>query len=549
MTFQYPLYLIALCGLPVMVVLFFLYGKWKKQKMQKVGDPLLVQQLISNYSTQKFSIKFMLVSIAFVLMVVALANPRKPHGGGNVKHNGIDVMIALDVSRSMLAQDIKPNRLERAKQFVSKLVDRIPEDRVGIVVFAGRAYLQMPLTADLAAAKLYLSTAGPDVVPTQGTVIGDALQMCYAAFNAKEKKYKSIVLISDGEDHDESAEKLSRSLAEEGVMVNTIGIGSAEGATIDDAVTGESKKDAEGNTVITKLNETVLKNIAAATGGIYLSLTNSDEAATAVQQQLGTMEKRGITEMSQASYRYYFPWLLGAALLLLLIEFLMGENKKALKAKRLQVTVIPILFCLLPSLQLFSQNSTEEITQGNELYKQRKYGEAASHYQKAVTKKTGEAAAHYNLGNALYKNNDTDSALKAYDKAIAFSKTNKDKAAAWYNKGVLLQNDKKLRECIDAYKQALKLDPADEDARLNLQKALQQQQQEVKKQQDQAKKEQKKQPQNQPQQPQPPKPQVSKMTKKEAEEKLKALLQQEKNLQDKLKKTDAQTIEKPEKDW
>lgn len=549
MTFQYPLYLIALCGLPVMVVLFFLYGKWKKQKMQKVGDPLLVQQLISNYSTQKFSIKFMLVSIAFVLMVVALANPRKPHGGGNVKHNGIDVMIALDVSRSMLAQDIKPNRLERAKQFVSKLVDRIPEDRVGIVVFAGRAYLQMPLTADLAAAKLYLSTAGPDVVPTQGTVIGDALQMCYAAFNAKEKKYKSIVLISDGEDHDESAEKLSRSLAEEGVMVNTIGIGSAEGATIDDAVTGESKKDAEGNTVITKLNETGLKNIAAATGGIYLSLTNSDEAATAVQQQLGTMEKRGITEMSQASYRYYFPWLLGAALLLLLIEFLMGENKKALKAKRLQVTVIPILFCLLPSLQLFSQNSTEEITQGNELYKQRKYGEAASHYQKAVTKKTGEAAAHYNLGNALYKNNDTDSALKAYDKAIAFSKTNKDKAAAWYNKGVLLQNDKKLRECIDAYKQALKLDPADEDARLNLQKALQQQQQEVKKQQDQAKKEQKKQPQNQPQQPQPPKPQVSKMTKKEAEEKLKALLQQEKNLQDKLKKTDAQTIEKPEKDW
>lgn len=531
-----------------MVVLFFLYAKWKKQKQQKMGDPVLVQQLISQYSPQKFTAKFILVSLAFVLLVTALANPRKPDGSGNVKHKGIDVMIALDVSRSMLAQDIKPNRLERAKQFVSKLVDRIPEDRVGIVVFAGRPYLQMPLTSDLAAAKLYLSIAAPDVVPTQGTVIGDALQMSFSAFNAQEKKYKAIVLISDGEDHDESAEQLSRSLAEEGVMVNTIGIGSAEGTTIDDPVTGESKKDAEGKTVVTRLNETSLKNIAAATGGIYLSLTNSDEAATAIQQQLGTMEKRGITEMSQASYRYYFPWLLGVALLLLLIEFFMGENKRIVKPKQLQVTVMPLLFCLLPSLQLFSQNSNEEIKEGNTLYKEGKYAEAASHYQKAIRKKTGDPAAQYNLGNALYKSNDADSALKAYDKAIAFSKTNKDKAAAWYNKGVLLQNDKKLRECIDAYKQALKLDPADEEARLNLQKALQQQREE-KKQQDQEKKEQKKQPQQQPQQPPPPKPPPGKMTKKEAAEKLKALLQQEKNLQDKLKKTDAQTLEKPEKDW
>lgn len=549
MTFQYPLYFIALCGLPLMAVLFFLYAKWKKQKLQKMGDPLLVKQLISNYSSQKFTAKFILVSSAFVLLVIAMANPRKPDGSGNVKHNGIDVMIALDVSRSMLAQDIKPNRLERAKQFISKLVDRIPDDRVGIVVFAGRSYLQMPLTSDLAAAKLYLSTAAPDIVPTQGTVIGDALQMSFSAFNAKEKKYKAIVLISDGEDHDQSAEKLSRSLAEEGVMVNTIGIGSAEGATIDDPVTGESKKDAEGKTVITKLNETSLKNIAAATGGIYLSLTNSDEAATAVQQQLGTMEKRGITEMSQASYRYYFPWLLGAALLLLLTEFFMGENKRMVKVKRLLVTVILLMVCLLPSLQLFSQNSSGEIKQGNELYKEKKYGEAASHYQKAIIKKAGDPAAHYNLGNALYKNNDADSALKAYDKAIAFSKTNQDKAAAWYNKGVLLQNDKKLRKCIDAYKQALKLDPADEDARLNLQKALQQQQQEEKRQLDQEKKDQKKQPQKQPQQPKPPQPQPGKMTKKEAAEKLKALLQQEKNLQDKLKKTDAQTLEKQDKDW
>lgn len=548
MTFQYPLYLFGLLAVPIMAVLFFFYNKWKKQKIKKMGDPLLVQQLVSNYSPRKFTIKFILVSIAFTLLVMALANPRQPDGNSNVKHNGIDVMIALDVSRSMLAQDIKPNRLERAKQFVAKLVDKIPDDRVGLVVFAGRAYLQMPLTSDLAAAKLYLSTTNTDVVPTQGTVIADALQMCYNAFNAKEKKYKSIVLISDGEDHDERAEKLSRSLADEGVMVNTIGIGSAEGATIDDPVTGESKKDAEGKTVITRLNEKGLKNIATITGGIYLSLTNSDDASIAIQQQLGTMEKRGITEMSNTSYRYYFPLLLGLVLILLVAEFLMSENKRMISARRLQTTAMILLIGVVPSSKLFSQNTNRLINQGNELYKEGKYKEAVDQYKIAVTKNPGDATAQYNLGNALYKNNTTDSAIKAYDKAIAFSKTNKEKAAAWYNKGVALQNEKKLADCIEAYKTALKLDPTDEDARLNLQKALQDRKKEEQQKQDQKKKEEKKQPQKK-DQPQQPKPQQSKMTKKEAEEKLKALLQQEKNLQDKLKKTDAQSLEKPEKDW
>ncbi len=514
-----------------------------------IGDPALVKQLTNNYSPKKFTIKFFFVTTAFVLMVIALANPRKPDGSNNVKHNGIDVMIALDVSNSMLAQDIKPNRLERAKQLVSKLLDKLPDDRVGIVVFAGRAYLQMPLTSDLAAAKLYLSTAAPDVVPTQGTVIGDALQMCYTAFSAKEKKYKSIVLISDGEDHDERAEKLSRSLADEGVMVNTVGIGSAEGATIDDPVTGEAKKDAEGKTVITKLNDAELKNIAATTGGIYLSLSNSDEAAGAIQQQLDKIEKRGITEMSNATFLYMFPWLLGLGLLLLLVEFFMGENKSTVNKKQLQLTVVPLFFLLLPFTKLFSQNTNQVINQGNELYKEKKYSEASDKYKQAITKKPGEAAAYYNLGNAQYKISNIDSALKAYEKAIAFGKTTKEKAEAWYNKAVVLQNDKKLPECIDAYKNALKLDPADEDARLNLQKALQQQKQEEQKKQDQKKKEEKKQPQKPRQQPQQPKPQPSKMTKKEAEERLKALQQQEKNLQDKLKKTDAQTLDKPEKDW
>ena len=545
MSFQHPEYLFALAAVPLMAVLYFFYLNWKKRTAKKIGDAVLVQQLTNDYSPNKFLLKFCLLSAAFGLMVLALANPRKPFGAGNVKRNGIDVMIALDVSKSMLAQDIQPNRLERAKQLISKLIDKMPNDRVGIVVFAGRAYLQMPLTPDLVAAKLYLSTANPDVVPTQGTVIGDALKMCYASFNSKEKKYKSIILISDGEDHDEAAEKLSHSLAEEGVMINTVGIGSAEGATIDDPVTGEHKKDIEGKTVITKLNETELKNIAATTGGVYRSFTNTDEVANAIENQLKTMGQRSITETSLANFHNYFPYLLGLALLLLLVEFFMSEKKSIRKEKNSQVaTAILSFFAFIIPSVAFSQNTNQVINEGNDLYKQKKYSEAIGVYKKVIEKKPGNVTAQYNLGNAQYKNKNNEEAIKAYEQAIAFSKDNKEKGEAFYNKGVILQNDKKLPECIEAYKQALKLNPADEEARLNLQKALKQQ-----KKQEQPKDDKQKKKENKQQQPQAPKPQQNKMTKKEAEEKLKALLQQEKNLQDKLKKVDAQSPSKPEKDW
>ena len=216
--------------------------------------------MIKNYSPQKFALKFVLILGAFILGVSALANLRSPKGIEKVNRNGIDVMIAIDVSKSMLAQDIKPNRLERAKQALSKLIDKLSNDRVGIVVFAGRAYLQMPLTGDHGAAKMYLSSASTEIVPTQGTVIADALKMCYTSFNSKEKKYKAVVLISDGEDHDEGALKMAEKMAEDGIVINTVGIGSPTGSTIIDELTNRPKQDVNGNTVITRLNEEELKN-------------------------------------------------------------------------------------------------------------------------------------------------------------------------------------------------------------------------------------------------------------------------------------------------
>ena len=556
--FQHIEYLLALALVPLMILLYVFVLRSKKNTIKKIGDPALVNQLIKDYSPAKFLIKFVLIVTAFVAGIIALANPRMPKGTTIVNRSGIDVMIALDVSKSMLADDIKPSRLERAKQFIERLIDKLPDDRIGIVVFAGRAYLQMPLTTDHSAAKMYLSSATPDVVPTQGTVIGDALKMCYAAFNTKEKKYKSVVLVSDGEDHDKTAEKVTKAMAEEGVMINTVGIGSPEGTTIIDPATGVTKTDAEGRPVITKLNEKELQSIAANGNGLYELFTNTDEVVNGIDTQLKKMGQHSITENSLVNFKNFFPWLLGLALILLVAEFFVSEVKKLAVVKKIIIkkeTAALMAMLILPSL-LFAQNSNTLIQNGNYAYNKKEYDVAVDNYKKAADKEPANETAQYNLGNALYKKGDAEEALKAYDEAIKFSKSKSDQSGSWYNKGVSLQNNKKLPESIDAYKNALRLNPTDEDARFNLQKALlqQQKQQQQKDQQDKDKKK-PKDDQQKDQQPQDknkdqqPKPQPSKMTKKEAEEKLKALLQQEKNLQNKLRKVDAASPDKPEKDW
>lgn len=563
-SFQHNFFFIVLAAIPILMLLYFFVLMWKKKTIKKIGDERLVKELIKNYSPQKFVLKFVLILVAFTAAVFALANLRSPTGSEKVNRSGIDVMIALDVSKSMLADDIQPNRLDRAKQALSKLVDKLNNDRVGIVVFAGRAYLQMPLTGDHGAAKMYLASASTDVVPTQGTVIADALKMCNASFNSKEKKYKAVVLISDGEDHDEGAIKIAGEMAEEGISINTIGIGSPQGAGLIDELTNQPKTDKDGNTVVTKLNEEELKKIAEKGNGSYQLFTSTDDLVTGLDAQLSSMDQRTVTEDSLVNYKSYFQYFLLLALILLVVELLVSERNKiwaAQKAFAKRATVVfsllPIALCLLP-FSTSAQNENTFIKKGNEAYEKAEYENAISNYKEATAKAPNNSTAQYNLGNALYKNKKTDEAVQAYDNALSNAATNTDKAKAFYNKGVVLQNNKKLPECIDAYKNALKLNPQDEDARQNLQKALQQQKQDQqkdnkdKKEQKKPKedkKEKEKEKQKEQEKNEQPKPQPSKLTKQDAEEKLKALLQQEKNLQDRLRKVNTATSAKPEKDW
>ena len=558
--FQYNEYLFALAAIPVLALLYLFALRWKKKTIKKIGDERLVKEMIKNYSPRRFAIKFILIITAFAAGVFALANLRSPHGSEKISRNGIDVMIALDVSKSMLAQDIKPSRLERAKQAIGKLIDKLGNDRIGIVVFAGKAYLQMPLTGDHGAAKMYLSSATPDIVPTQGTVIGDALKMCYSAFNTKEKKYKSVILISDGEDHDEEAAKVASQMANEGVIINTIGIGSPDGTTITDPTTNESKRDNEGNVVITKLNEAELKTIAEKGNGIYQLYSNTDDIVAKLDAQLSNMDQRTVTEDALVNYESFFQYFLLLSLLLLVIDMVISERVNTEKGKKIPAALaalIILVFCQLPNNAL-AQDDKAIIKKGNEEYKKNEFDKAAEQYQKVITKTPANATAQYNLGNALYKSSKTDEAINAFDNAANNSTDKGEKSKALYNKGVVLQNNKKLPECINAYKDALKLNPQDEDARQNLQKALQQlkqqqQQQKDNKEQKKPKDDQKKKEQqnkkDEEKNQQQPKQQQPKITKKDAEEKLKALLQQEKNLQDKLQKVNVASPNKPEKDW
>lgn len=325
--FQYIELLPALLMIVPLVLLFVLVIRWKKNTIKRIGDTALVEQLIRGHSSNKFLAKFILSMLAIASIILGIMNLQKPGTMENIERKGVDVVIAMDVSKSMLAEDSKPNRLEVAKQLVNKIMSRLQNDRIGLVLFAGRAYLQMPLTTDHGAARMYVQNAGPEVVPTQGTMISEALRLSNAAFNSKDKKYKAVILITDGEDHDPASLQVAQELAGNAIMINTIGIGSPEGAPIMDPATNEYKKDEQGNTVISKLNEGQLQQLAQSTKGVYVRLTDPEQAVAAIMQQLSTIEKTEMEDSAFKDFKSFFQWFLGAALLLLLVEFFFPERK------------------------------------------------------------------------------------------------------------------------------------------------------------------------------------------------------------------------------
>ncbi len=297
--------------------------------MDKYGESNLLKILAPEFSTAKPIIKFVLYSLAVAAVVMALADLQSGSRIEKVKRKGIDLIICLDVSNSMLAQDIRPYRLERAKQAIFKLIDKLEGDRIGLIVFAGKAYTQLPITTDYAAAKLFVSTVNTGMVPTQGTAIGEAIKLASSSFG-DTRHNKAIVLITDGEDHEGQVLEQAESASKSGIILYTIGMGLSEGAPIPvfegDVQTGY-KKDKDGNTIISRLDEATLKQIANVGKGMYVRASNSDAGLNTVFEDLEKIEKSDIESKQFSDFESRFQYFAGLALLILVLDLFVFERK------------------------------------------------------------------------------------------------------------------------------------------------------------------------------------------------------------------------------
>ncbi len=330
-------WLFLLVLIPIIILVFIFSVRWRKKAIGVFGQLKLVYKLMPMASELKLRTKFILFSIAITALIIGIANPQIGSKMEEVKREGVDLMIAIDLSNSMLAEDLQPNRLMRAKQSISKLIDRLDGDRIGLIVFAGDAFVQLPITTDYSAAKLFLSTINTSIVPTQGTAIGKAIELSIKSFDLKNDQSKAIIVITDGENHEDDAIKKAEEAEELGIFVHTIGMGSAEGGPIPiknryGSVTSY-QKDKEGNTIITVLNEEMLKQIAQAGGGSYIHANSTQSGLNALFKEINKMEKKEIGSKVFTDYKDRFQWFIGLTIILLIIEIMIKGRKNKWSSK------------------------------------------------------------------------------------------------------------------------------------------------------------------------------------------------------------------------
>ena len=329
--FEEPTYLYLLLLLPLLAALF-LYSNYRRRKaIKKFGDPELMAQLMPDASKSRPIVKFTLLIVALALLIVAAARPQYGQQEKTVKRQGIEVMVALDISNSMLAEDVAPNRLDRAKQMLSKMIDNMTDDKVGLVVFAGEAFTQLPITCDYVSAKMFLNTISPKLIPTQGTAIGAALQTAIRSFGSQESDAgRAIILITDGENHEDDATAVAKQAQELGIQVFVIGIGKPEGSPIPVPGTNDYIKDRSGQVVVSRLNEEMCQEIAQAGKGAYVRCDNTNTAMRALQQELDRIATTDLETTVYADYNEQYQSFLLIALLLLVIDcfILMRQNHR-----------------------------------------------------------------------------------------------------------------------------------------------------------------------------------------------------------------------------
>ena len=325
-----PIYFYLLAIIPIMIVIFILVLWWKKRTQRKFSDPNLLQKLAPNSSTFKSVLKLIILLLGITFLVISLVNPKMGTKLKTVKREGVDIVFALDVSKSMLAEDIAPNRLEKSKQIISKIIDKLGSDRVGIIIYAGNSYPLLPITTDHAAANMFLQNASPDMVSSQGTAISEALELAKTYYNNDEQTNRFLIIISDGEDHQEETKQVAQTLANEGVKIYTVGVGTENGGPIpmrlNNAMIGY-KKDNKGETVITKLNSEVLQGIAAVADGEYINGNVTETPVNEIAEIIANAEKNEFETKQFSDYKDQFQWFLALGLLFLVIDIFLFDKK------------------------------------------------------------------------------------------------------------------------------------------------------------------------------------------------------------------------------
>jgi Ca-activated chloride channel family protein len=330
--FENPGLLHLLWGVLFLIFFFIWTIKYKRRLLQRFGNMEILQKLMQNVSPARRNLKIILLITAFIFLIIALANPQIGTKIEEVKREGLDIIVAIDVSKSMLAEDIKPNRLEKAKHEIGQLINILKGDRIGIIAFAGIAHVQCPLTLDYSAAKLFLNIIDINLIPQPGTAIGKAINKAVAAFNNKERKYKVLIMITDGEDHESDPLEAAKEAEKEGIIIYTVGIGSPQGVPIPmyDRYGNQSgfKKDRSGSVVTTKLDVITLQKIAYQTGGKYYLASTGEAELNEIYNEISTMEKKELASRQFSQYEDRFQIFLAFGLVLLIIELLIPERRR-----------------------------------------------------------------------------------------------------------------------------------------------------------------------------------------------------------------------------
>lgn len=571
--FENPLYLYALAIIPLLALLHYATNALRRRRLKKYGDPELLKPLMPDVSRWRPEVKFWLLTAALAMMIVCLARPQYGTKIDTRKRKGIEAIIALDVSNSMLAQDVKPSRLDKSKMLISNLVDNMTDDKVGLIVYAGDAYTQLPITSDYVSAKMFLDNISPAMISVQGTDIARAIDLATHSFTQQEGVGRAIFVITDGEDNEGGAVEAAKEAQKKGMNVYVLGVGSPEGSPIPMPGTNGYITDNAGNTVVSRLNEDMCREIASAGGGAYIYVDNSSSAQSALQKHVDRLAKVEMESQMYSEFDEHFRDFAWMAIVLLLLDILLLARKNHVLGRfrlfRVPGTeAVAVALMLLVSIPAGAQQKNDRyyVRHGNRLYRDSVYAKAQVDYQKAIEKDNTNAVAHYNLGNAHLFQGQPQDAMKSYETAARLQKDKLRGAQIYHNMGVIFQSQKQFAEAIECYKNALRRNPADDETRYNLalcqhqlknqpQDQNQQNQQDQQQKQDQQKQEQQQQQQQeqqkqQQQQQQQQQEQQPKMSKENAEQLLKAAMQEERQTQDKVNKAQQKPQRRQlEKQW